>query len=225
MDARPDEELAAVFAALSSPTRIALLRSLQRPQNLAAIEVKAEGAGDGPNVSRQTVRKHLDVLIASGLVSERETGARGREFVVRHQSVFALAEQARGLARLRPAVETEAPTATASGAMRSQPRAPCLVVVKGLDEGDWFSLRPQGGVTRWTLGRRRESDVALDFDPYVSSANASITWDGRAHVVEDLAGSRNGTSVNFSRLATGERRALKQGDVIGVGRTLLVYWA
>lgn len=228
VDPPPDAELAALFSALSTPTRIAILRAVRRPRILSEIEVKGgEGEAEGRVVARQTVRKHLDVLVETGLVAERPAEReRGetREFVIQHQRVFAMVEAARNLARLKPTVETEGPTESYDARAHAAPRPPCLVVVKGLDEGTWFPL-PRAGEPAVVIGRRRECDVALDFDPYVSGENARVSWDGREHVIEDVPGSRNGTSVNFAPLPSGGRRALARGDVVGVGRSLLVYWS
>jgi pSer/pThr/pTyr-binding forkhead associated (FHA) protein len=98
------------------------------------------------------------------------------------------------------------------------------VLVKGLDEGRFFPLAASQR-KQWTIGRRRGLEVPLDFDPFVSTENAMISSEGGGFVIEDLPDSRNGTMVNFIALAKGERRVLKGADVIGVGRSLLVFRA
>ncbi len=103
------------------------------------------------------------------------------------------------------------------------PPRPCLVVVKGLDEGLAFDLSDRGK-SEWRVGRRRGCEIALDFDPSISAENSLVRWDGRVHSIEDLAESKNGTSINFRRLAKHAPTALAHGDIVGVGRTLLVYW-
>lgn len=227
-DDHPDARLAQTLAALATPSRIALMRALRAPRILAEIEVKSPDA-PGRNLARQTVRQHLDVLIDAAMVSARETErSRGetQEFVVNHQAVYALAEDLRGLARLRPLVEQRHETAPLEDAHERPLRRPCLVLVKGLDEGTSFSLRPEEPhLVEWIVGRRRGAEVALDFDPFVSSENSRIAWREGAHHVEDLPGSRNGTWVNFRPLEPGRRHRLQQGDVLGVGRSYLVYWA
>lgn len=224
----PDARLAEALSALAVPSRIALLRELRLPRIVSEIEVKASTAGSSTrNLARQTVRQHLDILLESGMVSMREAvRERGEttEFVVNHQRVYALAEELRSLARLRPAIEPGAPTAALAANRSAAPRRPCLVIVKGLDEGASFPLEPSERLS-WIVGRTRAADVPLDFDPYISAENALISWKDPSHVIENLAGSRNGTSVNFSLLPDGARHTLQHGDVVGLGRTFLVYWA
>lgn len=222
-----DASLADALVSLSSPTRIALLRALRSPRVLAEIEVRSGEREEGPNIARQSVSKHLDKLVEAGFVSTRDVVREGRdtvEFVVNHQAIFLLAEEVRALARLRPALEPEGETAGRPLSDLALGKGPCLVVAKGLEEGTTFPLRPEADRRAWLVGRRRDAEVPLDFDPSISSRHSLVTWDGRAHVVEDL-GSRNGTLVNFRSLAVGERRALRHGDLVGVGRCLLVYWA
>lgn len=226
----PDTQLAALLGALASGTRLSILRTLRQPKALAEIEVRPpEEGGTGRALARQTVREHLDRLIQSGLVTTREVdrdyGATV-EFLVNHQAVYAMSEELRGLARLRPAVEPEAMTVVAPREETPTARGPALVVVKGLDEGTTFDLRPRPtGPSEWVIGRRRGLAVTLDFDPYISTENARVAWDGTAHFIEDLPESRNGTTVNFRPIPKATRHPLRHGDIIGVGRSLLVYWA
>lgn len=223
-----DEHLANALNALASPTRLQILRALRTPRALAEIHVRApEGER---NIARQTVREHLNKLIQVGMVASREVDRSYGdtvEFVANHQTIFALSEEMRALSRVRPIVEPDAATVHAPTAPKPIEPGARLVVVKGLDEGTAFDLRPPAPPARgeWLVGRRRGVAVSLDFDPYISSENSRIVWEGGAHVVEDLPGSRNGTSVNFQPLARGERRALAHGDVVGVGRCILVYWS
>lgn len=227
-----DDALASAFGALASPTRLQILRALRTPHALAEIHVRSADAGRA--IARQTVREHLNKLIQVGMVATREVDrAYGDtvEFVANHQTLYALAEEVRGLSRVRPAIEPDGATAHAQAApdlrraREATTGAPRLVIVKGLDEGASFPLKPDAsGKTEWVIGRRRGVDIALDFDPYVSAENSRIAWDGRAHLLEGLADARNGTSVNFRPLAAGERHALRHGDLVGVGRCHLLFW-
>jgi len=78
------------------------------------------------------------------------------------------------------------------------------------------------------VGRRSEPedlvpDLDLAFydpDAYVSRRHATITRNGQQYEIIDL-GSDNGTFVNDSRLAAGEKRTLRNGDRIRVGRVVL----
>ena len=226
-----DSAFAQALEALSSTSRLALLRQLRTPKVLAEIQVKTAGPGDtARNISRQAVREHLDRLMEIGVViareAERDYGPTV-EYAVNHQMLFALSEEFRGLARLRPAAEPEG--ATLHGKTPAAPgeqRGPALVMVKGLDEGKTFPLAPPlQGKGEWIIGRRRGVHVPLDYDPFVSSENTAVLWEEGTHFLLDLPESRNGTLLNFQPLAKGLRRALRPGDVVGVGRSLLVFRA
>lgn len=49
-----------------------------------------------------------------------------------------------------------------------------------------------------------------------------VARDGRSLLL-DLPGNRNGTLLNWKPLARGGVAELKAGDVVGVGRSLLVF--
>lgn len=221
-----DASLVACLNALASSNRLAILRKLRTPRALKEIEVSdAEGTSHAP-LARQTVRRHLDPLIETGIVQTRDaTRDYGdtTEFVINHQRIYALADEVRGLARLRPSVEPEAPTLRGESRSASPQNGSALVLVKGLDEGTMYSLDPVDGRTRWDIGRRRGAGIPLDFDPAVSSEHATIDWDGTGHGIKD-GGSRNGTTLNMRPIPTEERLPLAHGDIIGVGLSYLVYW-
>jgi FHA domain len=148
-----------------------------------------------------------------------------QEFVINHQAVYALGEELRGLARMRSGVDLPVDTATIPAGAPQPRHGPGLMLVKGLDEGTLFPLEsPPYERREWIIGRRRGVHVALDFDPFVSAENARVVWEDGRHFVVDLPESANGTSVNFAPLPRGEPRVLRHGDVIGVGRSLLLYW-
>lgn len=233
-DAPPasDGPLIEALGALASPVRLALLRELRAPKTLREIDVRAPAGPDQPArpLARQTIKEHLDRLVQIGVVvaheAQRPYGATV-EYAINHQSLFALAEEFRELARLRPVHEPVAPTVRKEAAPRPfSIQGPCLVLVKGLDEGRTFSLLPsKARAALWTVGRRRGAEVPLDFDPFVSSEHASIVHEGQAYHVVDLPESRNGTFLNFQPLDKGGRRVLSNGDLIGVGRSLLMFRA
>ncbi len=224
-----DVTLAKALDALSSPTRLALLRALRAPKALAEIHVPAgEGDEDRP-LARQTVKEHLEKLVLLGFVAARDAERDARattEYVVNHQRVFAVAEELRTYAALRPTAEPEGETLAREpdGTFRGV-RGPCLVLVKGIEEGRAWPLSTDGGPRRWVIGRRRGVDVALDFDPFLSTENTVVACEGGAFTVEDLADSRNGTFLNFELLPKGRTWPLRAGDIVGVGRTLLLFRA
>lgn len=223
----PDERLTAALDALANPLRLAIVRQLRAPRALREIEVR-QTAGDHPALlARQTVRWHLGRLVECGIVDSRG-GQRDygetTEFTVNHQRIFSLAEDVRALARIRPVVEPDAETVASDAAEPPSRPGARLVMVRGIDEGIEFHVDPRAGQRQWMIGRRRGLAVSLDFDPSVSAENTVLAWKGSFHVVQDIPGSRNGTTINFRRLPPGEERRLVHGDIIGVGRCLLVYW-
>lgn len=228
-----DDALSRSLNALAHPSRLALLRQLRTPKTLREIQLRSQAPDEaGRSISRQAVREHLDRLIAIGVVHARETQrdyGETTEYSLNHQSLFAIAEEFRGLARLRPATEPIAATVERRPGSPEPERSdgPCLVLVKGLDEGRSFSLpAPAGGGRRqWSIGRRRGLEVSLDFDPFVSTENALVVLENGRYYVQDLPDSRNGTTLNFHALSKGEKRELRVSDVIGVGRTLLMFRA
>lgn len=225
----PDAHLARQFGALASETRLELLRVLRTPRTLSEIGVPSRDRESSRVIARQVVRKHIDVLLETGMALAQETDREGRastQFVLNHQAFFALSEDLRALGRLRPAVDLDEPTTpvAASDATATFPRG-SLVLVKGLDEGYAYDIdATRSGRTEWTIGRRRDCDVALDFDPFLSSVNTKIAWRDGAHHIIALPESRNGTRVNFRPLASGSSLRLRHGDLIGVGRCVLTYW-
>lgn len=200
------------------------MRALRVPRALREIEVRNEE--DGAIISRQAVRRHLDHLLVASVVEtrsgEREYGE-ATEYVVNHQRVFAVSEELRALARLRAAVEPEGETVVGSAEATLRREGPQLVLVRGLDEGTTYPLAGPAG-SMWILGRSRHATIPLDFDPSVSSQNALIQEEAGALYLGDIAGSRNGTFHNMRRLGPEERVQLSHGDLVGVGRCLLLFW-
>jgi hypothetical protein len=75
---------------------------------------------------------------------------------------------------------------------------------------------------RLSVGRLAACEVALEWDTEVSRAHALLEQVGGAWTVEDR-GSSNGTLVNAARI-TGPH-VLRDGDVVRVGRTQLIFHA
>ena len=100
-----------------------------------------------------------------------------------------------------------------STAPKSNDRA-CIVVIYGPDLGKRAAL----GQGTFEIGRSSRSDLPIDQES-ISRHHARITYDGRAHVIEDL-GSTNGTFVNDQNL---KRSMLKDGDQVKLGRSILKY--
>jgi hypothetical protein len=71
-------------------------------------------------------------------------------------------------------------------------------------------------LSRHLVGRSRLADLRMT-DPTVSGEHAVLRWTGREWELHDL-GSRNGTSVDGRRLASGERVTIGLGAVIAFGQ-------
>jgi hypothetical protein len=74
---------------------------------------------------------------------------------------------------------------------------------------------------RLTIGRRPTNDIALSWDVEVSRLHAEIERVGTSWVVSDDGLSHNGTLLNGDHLEG--RRRLRDGDVLGIGETLIAY--
>jgi diguanylate cyclase (GGDEF)-like protein len=100
---------------------------------------------------------------------------------------------------------------------REERNLACVVVIAGPEIGEKISLSKD----RMVIGRQPDSDIVLD-DAMVSRHHAAIVTrpDGTA-VLRDL-GSRNGTLCNDQRIT---ERALQEGDVIWIGRSVLKFLA
>jgi len=225
--------LAETLSALGSPARLAILGQLRAARTLREIEVHAVEPGARAEraertLSRQAIREHLDRLVEIGVVIPREaerTYGATVEYLLSQQKLFAVSEEFRSLARLRPVAEPGGVTISAEPSSSAyELSGPCLIMVKGLEEGTTFDLRPTGpGPAEWVIGRKRGLAVSIDFDPYVSTENTLIYAEGGAHFVKDLPDSKNGTTLNFRPLAKGKAHVLRTGSLIGIGRTLLMF--
>jgi hypothetical protein len=96
----------------------------------------------------------------------------------------------------------------------SQPPSVELIVRQGPRPGQRFSSNKPTII----IGREAGNDVVVS-DPQVSRRHASLTWDGRQFIIQDL-GSANGTFVNGVRLTAPQ--VLQPGDVIGLGPVILL---
>lgn len=212
------EALAESLDPLGNPTRLELLHYLTEPHYLEEI-------ASFLSMSRQAAEKHVEKLHEIGAVEkqagERETGP-VREYVVDPQRLFDLSQEFSKLGDLERQDDQEALARTLQGreGSGSVPQHPSLVVVHGIEKGSGYPLAPPD--ESWTIGRDEERDIPLGYDPYVSNQHAEVRRDGDTYRVVD-AFSTNGTLVNWEELEPGEERRLEPGDIIGVGKSLLVY--
>jgi len=237
MDEPPEfERLAEYLKALGNPNRLALLHALRAPRMVSDLELHPEQTREGENperpISHQAVREHLAKLRAIGVVAVQRTERDGSivdEYVLNHQKLFAIVEELRQLGELR-AQEQWAPLPTIAAQRPTEPsrdQGPRFVLVRGQAEGRVFPLRKEtlSADRGWILGRKRGLAVSLDYDPFVSSENAEVLLNGHGFTLLDLRSSRNGTSLNFKPLPRGSSAPLRDGDIVSVGRTNLVFRA
>jgi len=112
------------------------------------------------------------------------------------------------------------PSETSASLAPGSARQPRLIEIRAdAPEGSparVFLLAP--GIT--SFGRRPESTVVLQGDPYVSGSHAQlIAEDGAVRLVD--VGSTNGTLLNGQQLAVDELVALSSGDLIVIGGSTL----
>ena len=77
--------------------------------------------------------------------------------------------------------------------------------------------------TRFVIGRTNEADLILAENKGISRKHACITWQKGEFYLADL-GSTNHTFLNGSELLQGEKRVLKNGDEIMVGKETLIFY-
>lgn len=227
--------IAPFFKILANESRLSLLSTLRTPKTvdellLSPSEARGEDRSEGP-ISRQAVQRHLDVLLDAGLVkresSRRGVGRSGYAYVLDHTRVFAIVEEIRALTAYQSTMSADL-VQTQSGP--TSPRdmweaGPKLVLVHGVREGQAFPLR--GSDLRdgrgWIIGRSASAHAALAYDPFVSSEHTEIIRSTNGYTILALPSARNGTSLNWQQLPRGGHMPLQTGDIIMVGRSLLLF--
>ncbi len=226
--------LAEFLSALAYPARLELLRILRFPHLAGDIKLTPLRLEPGANperpASKQTIQAHIDKLVDADLVRVEETGPGARKahvYSVNSQKVYAVTEELRRVSTIyagRGAVGDVTGTLIHRAHKDETPGGPRLVLVHGLYEGKSFPLDERiAAEGAWVIGRRRGLAVSLDYDPYVSLENSVVRRNGNQLTIEDLPASKNGITVNWEPLAKGKGRVLKPADVLGVGRSILVF--
>lgn len=217
------ERLSTYLKALAHPARLEILSRLRVPSGAADLAIRprrkdADLSAERP-MSRQAILEHIEVLEGVGVVG-RLPEAEGARFVTSAQHVFALLEELRRLTTIEPAARVDVDATMAGGEAKaaSWHQGPKLVLASGPWEGRVFPLE---GAGPWSMGRSRTRDVALTYDPFASAENATLTRDGARFTVAPEPGARSPVRVNF-RAITGTQ-ALQPGDLVGVGRSVLVF--
>jgi len=158
-------DLATRLEALASPTRLELLHALRTPQTLGEIRVGASLSREGERperaLARQSVSHHLEQLAAQGLVQvvPAERG-RGEAYVLSPQGLFALLDELRGLAKLRPLLPPPGEDATLEQpAERTAPRFPCTGRARGASAGARAARCPSTTTPSRPASTRNSSEV------------------------------------------------------------------
>jgi DNA-binding transcriptional ArsR family regulator len=214
------ERMAEWLKPLASPLRLRLLRFLTRPHYL-------EEVASHLKLTRQAARKHLDKLVAIGVL-DRRAGQRDKlpvtEYLINPQALFLIYDEFEKLGSLRRDERDEVLVRTLAEPGRRAPpgpeAGPCLTVVRGLNLG-MRSRLPED--REWTIGRDPRCDLPVTHDPYASNRHAEVRRERGQFVLTDLR-STNGTQHNWGLLARGGEAALRHGDLVGVGKTLLLFW-
>lgn len=215
-------QLAKDLDPLGNEKRLELLHFLTRPHYLEEIASHLK-------MARQAAQKHIDQLLEVGVI-KKQPGRRDSgpvvEYVVVPQRLFSIGEEFSKLGVLKP--ESEQPELYRTQVTNRDPRAtqgvmgPGLWIVHGMKSGRAMRLFPGSGP--WTIGRDADRTLCLDYDPFVSNRHAEVQLKSNEYSVVD-AFSTNGTFVNWERLGRGASKALKPGDVVGVGKSVLVFRA
>lgn len=228
------DRLSHFLKALANPNRLELLYQLRFPHTAGEIALtpkrsEAEGNPDRL-ISRQAVERHIALLETIGVVRSQKSTRDGRpvdEYVVNHLNLFAIVEEMRKLTLIKAHTPVDALATTAgqpvahAGAVERGPR---LILVSGVWEGRAYPMKPDAaGAGKWRVGRKEGLEVRLDYDPFISNENSEVVFEGGKYWLHDVPGSRNGTALNYDPLPKGGKAQLEAGDIIGVGRSLLVF--
>lgn len=217
------DALARDLAPLGYAKRLELLHFLVRPHYL-------EEVASHLKMARQAAQKHIDQLLDIGVI-KKQPGQRASgpvvEYVVVPQRLFVLAEEFSKLGVLKPLGATEEALYRTQAVTRAPKAAaalpgPALVMVHGNKTAVSFRLGPPPGP--WTIGRDADRTICIDYDPFVSNRHAEVKLKDGQHVLVDTF-STNGTMLNWEPLPRGGESPLRPGDVVGVGKSLLVFRA
>ena len=125
--------------------------------------------------------------------------------------------------------EAEAPSgprAVSAGELKAQIEAERqgrpFLVYRDADAEQQLLIVDEGATGLW-LGRSSSADIRLDWDPEVSTLHAQIEVVRDDCTLVDEGLSRNGSFVNGERLRG--RHLLRDGDILRVGKTAVLYRA
>ncbi|MHB8586896.1 MAG: FHA domain-containing protein [Thermoplasmatota archaeon] len=207
--------------ALAHPSRLALVTYLREPHYLEEIASTLK-------LSRTAAKEHVDSLLAAGFIRDRK-GTRPTGTVVEYElvlaQIFDLLEELREDAQLEARPDASYAPRTTGGADVlpgfDRSGAPELLVVSGLRPGLRRDLARSMSLPA-IIGRQPDAQVVLDWDRKVSNRHAQVAQNGGIFEITDLF-STNGTRLNGVLLRGGQPVPLRPGDLIQMGRTLLLF--
>lgn len=220
------ERLSETLRVLGTANRLDLLQKLLVPRTTSEISIApsrddADRNAERP-ISRQSLDHHLERLQSVGLVAARAAKRDGRsvtEWQTNAGRVFLVADELRRLSATPPSTTaTMASPDGAAGELGALPPGPCLLLANGPWEGRAWALDGPGP---WRIGRERDKEIAITYDPFVSREHAIVRRAGSALEVE-VASKRNATLLNWRPVDGSSTIRLVPGDTLGVGRSLLV---
>ena len=215
------EPLAAYLKALAHPKRLQVLQLAVEPRSLDDL---AAALG----IARQSAQEHVDQLLDLGFLQTRKVrGERGlvTQYALSARRLFTVHEMFAALGSLQSDLEERIdlrlPTMPDKAAAESAQERdlPRITVVHGLRVGRTSALTGGGP---WLLGRDPHSLVDLDYDPYASARHAEFRRTRDGFEICDLDSS-NGTYLDWSKLASGERVKVENGSLVRIGRTLMLF--
>lgn len=221
--------------ALGFENRLSLLSILQDPKTLEEIELQpAAQNGDARSercLTRQGIQYHIDQLREVGLVDAERVRQDGRvknRYRLRRTSLFALGEALRMLANDTTADELPGPDAAAPFTWDDETDSdhrPGLRIVHGASIGRFYPLdrQPDAKDRGWVIGGGDSADVRLTIDPWVDDQVAEIIRRDDGFQLLDLRASSCRAVWNGHELGLGDSQPLATGDLVGAGRTLMVF--
>jgi pSer/pThr/pTyr-binding forkhead associated (FHA) protein len=122
----------------------------------------------------------------------------------------------------RPGIHTASPSELQRRLHAERLGAPFMMYLDAEGHEQLHTL-DEASVRKLTLGRSLDADIGLPWDREVSTVHAELERVGEGWAIVDDGLSHNGTWVNNARL--NGRRRLRDGDVLRLGRTVVIYRA
>lgn len=224
-------DAATYLKVLGHPNRLELVGVLREPTPISEIDLGPATPTERSRVlTRQGIRHHLNKLQDHGLVKVVDR-SRGGSFHYQADpgGLYRVSEMLSDIASTgRPSViggEKSSPMGPAKPEPKENASGAHLVLVHGVDRARCIPLRSSNieAGRGWVIGSGPGSDVQLEHDPFLKDKHCEIVPEGDGYRLIDLRVSRAGTWLNWDKLELGGDRPLETGDIIGIGRSLLVF--